>query len=144
MNVAPCHPSLPIGAVVSRDRTATAKWGRVVRAVLLATAFGCAVTHGASACTSSVNIAADDLNRAGRSTTVDEAQTRARRARASIEMVAVQTMSCCPMASMDFDDAATNARRASNEDDADQLAYHLRRAIRSFNSAVDALNMEAC
>lgn len=80
------------------------------------------------------------LRKAARETDLDSAQDYARRAKNGLEDSAMSAMDCgCDTAYMEFDDAASHARRARDADEVHQFVHELDRAIRAFNFALDAL-----
>lgn len=116
-----------------------------LKALLIAASAVLASTTLSVACSpSDFGMAADDLNRLARATTVEDAQIRARRARNSVELAEMSIASCCFLASMELSESARHLRRATNEDDAAELMEHRRRAIRSFNAAIDNWNTRLC
>jgi hypothetical protein len=87
-----------------------------------------------------VDDARTKLLRAARETDLEAAKDYARRATSALDDAAMSAMDCkCDMAYIEFDTAASRARRARNADSADEFVYSLNRAIRAFNSALDAL-----
>lgn len=105
-----------------------------------------AAVPGASASTCDViSYAVDDarmkLKRAAKETDLEDAKDHARRAKNALESAAMNAMGCeCDMAYMEFDSAASHARRARDADDPGEFVNSLNKAIRSFNSAILALN----
>ena len=119
--------------------------GQLVRfGVVLTLAFSLAPS---SACATSCNMlsysvdeARTELKRAANETDFESAKDYARRARSALDDAAMAAMDCkCDMAFMEFDTAASRARRARDADTVDELVDSLNRSIRSFNSALDAL-----
>ncbi len=89
-----------------------------------------------------VDDARTKLRRAADETDFDSAKDYARRAKNALEDAAMSAMDCqCGMAHMEFDTAASNARRARDADTPDEFVDSLNRAIRSFNSALNALRI---
>ena len=89
-----------------------------------------------------VDDARTELRRAANETDFEAAKDYARRAKSSLEDAAMSAMDCgCDMAHMEFDTAATHARRARNAYSPKEFIYSLNRAIRAFNSAIEALRM---
>jgi len=96
-----------------------------------------------------VRMAVDEGNTAVRriktASSLDEAQTYARRFQSAMEDAAMQMLMCeCILVQSEFDDAETYSRRAKNASDGDDFVHQMNRAIRSFNAAVDAINMRVC
>lgn len=90
--------------------------------------------------TYAVDDARTKLKRAANETDFEDAKDYARRARSALDDAAMAAMDCkCDMAYMEFDSAATRARRARDADDPEEFVDSLNRAIRSFNSAIEAL-----
>jgi len=88
-----------------------------------------------------VDDARSNLRRAANETDFESAKNYARRAKNSLEEAAMSAMDCkCDMAYMEFDTAASHARRASYADDPEEFVYSLNRSIRAFNSALEALS----
>ena len=92
----------------------------------------------------SANSATDAFNRLVRAETVDDAQTRARRARNEVQTLEMVTMQCCFLASTEFSNTSLQLRRVSNEDDPNEISNYIRRAVRSFNSGINYLNSRIC
>ncbi len=89
-----------------------------------------------------VEEARSKLRRAANETDLEQAKDAARRARTALDDAAMSAQDCkCQMAWSEFDTAATRARRARDADDADDFVDNLNGSIRSFNSAIDAINM---
>ncbi len=89
-----------------------------------------------------VDDARTNLQRAANETNLEAAKDYARRAKSALDDAAMSARdSNCDMASLEFDTAASNARRARDADSAEEFVYSLNRAIRSFNSAIDALRV---
>jgi hypothetical protein len=89
-----------------------------------------------------VDDARTKLRRAANETDFEAAKDYARRAKSSLEDAAMSAMDCgCDIAYMEFDTAATHARRARDANSPQEFVYSLNRAIRAFNSALDALRM---
>ncbi len=87
-----------------------------------------------------VDDARTKLRRATNETDLDDAKDYARRAKSALDDAAMSAMDCqCHMAYMEFDTAASYARRARDADSAGEFVDSLNRAIRAFNSALDAL-----
>lgn len=87
-----------------------------------------------------VDDARTQLRRAADENDFDAAKDYARRAKSALEDAAMSAMDCqCSMAHMEFDTAASYARRARNADAAEEFIDSLNRAIRAFNSALNAL-----
>lgn len=115
------------------------------KTLLIAASAVLASTTVSVACSpSDFGMAADDLNRLARATTVEDAQIRARRARNSVELAEMSISSCCFLASMELSESARHLRRAANEDDPVELMDHRGRAIRSFHAAIDNWNARLC
>ena len=94
---------------------------------------------------SMLSFAVDDartkLKRAVNETDFEDAKDYARRAKGALDDASMAAMDCrCDMAQMEFDSAATRARRARDADDPEEFVDSLNRAIRSFNSAIEALH----
>jgi hypothetical protein len=88
----------------------------------------------------STDEARSKLQRAAKETNLDDAKDHARRAKNSLDDAALAAMDCqCHLAYSEFDSAASGARRASYADDPEEFVDNLRRAIRSYNSAVGFL-----
>jgi len=88
-----------------------------------------------------VNESRYELTRASKASDLDEGQSRARRAQSALETASMVAMDCdCMDASIQLDDAATRARRAKNAGDADEFFDQLRRSIRCYNNALDAIS----
>jgi hypothetical protein len=82
------------------------------------------------------------LQRAARASDLDEGRDSARRAKSALEDASMSAMDCkCDMTYMEFDDAATRARRARDASDGREFVENLNRAIRSYNSALDAVRV---
>ena len=82
------------------------------------------------------------LQRAARASDLDEGRDQARRAKSALEDASMSAMDCkCDMAHMEFDDAATRARRARDASDGREFVENLNRAIKSYNSALDAVRV---
>lgn len=99
----------------------------------------------ASTC-SMLSYAVDDartrLKRTANETDFEDAKDSARRAKSALDDAAMAAMDCkCDMAYIEFDSAASRARRARDADDPDEFVDSLNGAIRSFNSAIEALRM---
>lgn len=93
---------------------------------------------------SMLSYAVDDartkLKRAANETYFEGARDYARRAKSALDDASMAAMDCrCDIAQMEFDSAATRARRARDADDPEEFADSLNRSIRSFNSAIEAL-----
>jgi len=89
-----------------------------------------------------VDDARTKLGRAANETDFEAAKDYARRAKNSLQGAAMSAMDCgCDMAVMEFDTAATHAKRARDADSPQEFIDSLNRAIRAFNSALDALRM---
>jgi hypothetical protein len=87
-----------------------------------------------------VGDARNRLKRAANETNFEDAKDYARRAKGALDDAAMAAMDCsCDSAYGEFDTAASRARRARDADDPEEFMDSLRRAIRSFNSALDAL-----
>lgn len=87
-----------------------------------------------------VDDARTKLRRAANETDLEDAKDYARRAKSALEDAAMAAMDCkCDMAYSEFDSAASRARRARDADDSEEFVDSLNRAIRSFNSALEAL-----
>lgn len=90
----------------------------------------------------SVDDARTKLKRAARETNLEDAQNYARRAKSALDDASMAAMDCqCTMAQMEFDSAASHARRARNADSPSEFEHHLNRAIRSYNFAIEALHI---
>jgi hypothetical protein len=116
----------------------------IVRLLIVAALLTASVGH-ASTC-DMLSYAIDDaetqLRRATRSADLDDARSYARRAKSALEDASLAAMDCeCVQAYSEFDAAATDARRARDAADADELIYELKRTIRSYNDGIDALQM---
>jgi hypothetical protein len=99
----------------------------------------------ASTC-SMLSYAVDDartkLKRGRQWNNFEDAKDRARRAKSALDDAAMAAMDCnCDMAYTEFDTAASRARRARNADNPEEFVDSLNRAIRSFNSAIEALRV---
>lgn len=82
------------------------------------------------------------LRRAANETDFEAAKDSARRAKSSLEDASMSAMDCrCDMAYIEFDSAASYARRAAYADSPEEFVDSLNRAIRAFNAALDALQM---
>ena len=115
------------------------------KALLMAAGAVLASTTVSVACSpSDFGVPADDLRRLARATTVEEARMRARQARNSVELAEVSMASCCFLASMNLGESARLLRRAAIEDDPAELMGYRRRAIRSFNAAINNWNARLC
>jgi len=87
-----------------------------------------------------VDDARTKLKRAANESDFEDAKDYARRAKSALDDAAMAVMDCkCDMAYMEFDSAALRARRARDADDPEEFVDSLNRAIRSFNSAIEAL-----
>ncbi len=87
-----------------------------------------------------VDEARTQLRRAANETDFEDAKNYARRARNALDEAAMSAMDCkCLMAHSEFDTAASRARRARDADSVGEFVDSLNRAIRAFNSALDAL-----
>ena len=87
-----------------------------------------------------VDDARTKLKRAVNETDFEDAKDYARRAKSALDDASMAAVDCrCDMAQMEFDSAATRARRARDADDPEEFVDSLNRAIRSFNSAIEAL-----
>lgn len=81
------------------------------------------------------------LERTAKERSLEDAKDLARRAKSALDDAALAAMDCqCHLAYSEFDSAASRARRASNADDAEDFVDDLRRAIRSYNSALGILS----
>lgn len=99
-----------------------------------ASAFSCSMLSSA------VDDARTKLKRAAEETDLEDAKDYARRAKSALESAAMAAMDCkCDMAYMEFGTAASRSRRARDADDPEEFADSLNRAIRAFNSAIEAL-----
>lgn len=88
-----------------------------------------------------VDDARNKLRRAANETDFESAKNYARLAKSSLDDAAMSAMDCkCEMAFIEFDTAASHARRASYADGPEEFVYSLNRSIRAFNSALEALN----
>lgn len=101
-------------------------------------------TYSMAATCSMLSYAIDDarskLRRAANETTLEDAKDYARRAKSSLEDAAMAARDCkCNNAYMEFESAASRARRARDADDPEEFVDSLNSAIRSFNSAINAL-----
>jgi len=84
--------------------------------------------------------AATKLKRTLRSTDFDDAKDNANRARRALDDAATSADSCgCSHAYSELDDSARRARRASNASSVDEFNDEIGRAVRDFNSGIDAL-----
>lgn len=115
-----------------------------ISAIALCLLFTVVLDAPASMC-SMISFAVDDartkLKRAANETDFESAKDYARRAKSALDDAAMAAMDCkCDMAYMEFDSAASHARRARNADEPDEFVHSLNRAIRSFNSAIEALS----
>jgi vacuolar-type H+-ATPase subunit E/Vma4 len=89
-----------------------------------------------------VDEARSKLKRATNETDLESAKDAARRAKNALEEAAYSARDCgCDTAAMEFDSAATKARRARDASNADEFVDELNRAIRSYNSAIDFLRL---
>jgi hypothetical protein len=89
-----------------------------------------------------VDDARSKLQRAARASDLDEARDQARRAKSALEDASLSAMDCkCDMAYMKFEDAATRTRRARDASDGREFVENLNRAIKSYNSALNAVRM---
>ncbi|MGB7480433.1 MAG: hypothetical protein WA924_08905 [Burkholderiaceae bacterium] len=87
-----------------------------------------------------VDDARTKLKRAANETDFEDAKDYARRAKSALDDASMAAMDCrCDMAQMEFDSAATRARRARDAEDPEEFVDSLNWAIRSFNSAIEAL-----
>jgi hypothetical protein len=87
-----------------------------------------------------VDDARTKLRRASDETDLDAAKDYARRAKSALEDAAMSAMDCrCSMAHIEFDNAASYARRARDAGTAEEFVSALNRAIDAFNSALNAL-----
>jgi hypothetical protein len=87
-----------------------------------------------------VDDARTKLRRASDETDLDAAKDYARRAKSALEDAAMSAMDCrCSMAHIEFETAASYARRASDAGTEEEFVDSLNRAIRAFNSALSAL-----
>jgi len=92
----------------------------------------------------SIDEARTNLRRAANETNFEAAKDYARHARRSLEDAAMSAMVCgCDVAYMEFDTAGTHARRAGDAYSPQEVVDSLNRAIRAFNSALEALRMSA-
>lgn len=96
-----------------------------------------------------IEMAVDEANTAIRrikgATSLEDAQNYARRLQSAMEGSSLQMAMCeCHLVQSEFDDAETYSRRARNASDRDDFVYQINRAIRSFNAAIDAINMRIC
>lgn len=97
----------------------------------------------ASTC-SMISYAVDDartkLKRAVNETDFESAKDYMRRAKSALDNAAMAAMDCkCNLAYIEFNSAASYARHARDADAPEEFVDSLNRAIRSFNSAVEAL-----
>jgi len=75
-------------------------------------------------------------------TDFESAKDYARLAKNALQDAAISSMDCgCDMAFLEFDTAATYAKRARDADTPREFVESLNRAIRSFNSGLDALQL---
>jgi len=89
-----------------------------------------------------VHDARTQLKRAASAVDFDVAKSHARRARRALDDAAMAAMDCgCDMAHVEFDSASSRARRARDADELDEFVDSLNRAIREFNSGIDALRI---
>ena len=83
-----------------------------------------------------------ELQRAANETDFEAAKYHTRRAKRALDDAAMCAMDCqCDMAYLEFDTAASHARRASNADLVEEFVDYFSRTIRAFNSAIDALSI---
>lgn len=89
-----------------------------------------------------VDDARSRLQLAARTSDLDEGKDQSRRAKNALEEASLSAMDCkCDLAYMEFNDAAVRARRARDASDKEEFIKNLNRAIRSYNSALDAVRM---
>ena len=87
-----------------------------------------------------VDDARTKLRRAANETNLDAAKDYARRAKSALDDAAMSAMDCkCYKAHIEFDTAASHARRARDAYSAKEFVDSLNRAISAFNSALNAL-----
>lgn len=100
---------------------------------------------GASDC-SALSYAVDDafaqMKRATKARDLEDAKGYARRSKNALEEASYAAGDCgCDDAQAEFDSAATYARRAHYADDVDDFVDNMNRSIRTFNTAIEAVNM---
>ena len=89
-----------------------------------------------------VDDARSNLRRAANETDFEVAKDYARRAKRSLDDAAMSAMDCgCDMAFVEFDTAATHAKRARDANTPPEFVDSLNRAIKAFNSAIEALQI---
>lgn len=87
-----------------------------------------------------VDDARSRLQSAARASDLDDGKDQARRAKSALEDASMSAMDCkCNTAYMEFDDASVRARRARDASDGQEFVDSLNRAIRAYNSALDAM-----
>jgi ubiquitin len=87
-----------------------------------------------------VDDARTKLRRAVNETNLEDAKDYARRAKSSLENASMAAMDCgCNLGSMDLDVAASGARNARDADSSEEFVSYINRAIRAFNSSLQAL-----
>ena len=108
----------------------------------LALAFTPAVgwTQSCAMLSSNIDDARSRLQRALNTSDLDEGKDQARRAKSALEDASMSAMDCkCNTAYMEFDDSSVRARRARDASDGQEFIDSLNRAVRSYNSALDAM-----
>ena len=89
---------------------------------------------------SNIDDARSRLQRALNTSDLDEGKDQARRAKSALEDASMSAMDCkCNTAYMEFDDSSVRARRARDASDGQEFIDSLNRAVRSYNSALDAM-----
>lgn len=99
-----------------------------------------ALAQSCPSLSANIDFARTSLQRAAKATDLEDGKNYARRAKNDLEDAEMAATQCgCLMAASEFDDAARRAKRARDADEADAFADELRRAIRNFNGALQAL-----
>lgn len=81
------------------------------------------------------------IKKASREQSLDGAQSYMRKAKNSLDDAASAAQDCgCNQASMEFDDAATKARRAKSASGVDDFNHQFDRCVRSLNTAIELFN----
>ena len=102
---------------------------------------GAAFGYGCSSLSSDLDWAKTYLDRAANERSFDSAKDHMRRARNALDDVANDARDCgCNEAYSAFDWASTYARRARDASDGDDFVYQYNRAVRGYNSGIDAIN----
>ena len=83
-----------------------------------------------------------NLTRASEENSLDVATNYARQSQEHLDNAAMAAVRCeCPMASMEFDTAASNAKRASEASDSSDFINYLDKSIDSYNKGIDILDI---